>query len=408
MRPTSNNSVSLERASLGLLKQAPAADDPGDMNGDELMDINSVTLNFEFHGSTSVVALFNGLRKVREISTSSSKQIPESGPYAQRQRSVVSDFHNEAFPGYYGSIDGPTDIVNQENYSLHALLFIDAYFKSLHFVHPVLEQGWFLERCSSLWAGRTQNLRRSFMALYFSVLCLGACIRTWTEGSINGMGRLDWVCLLFRKAEHALGRSGSVNDLEAVQAPFILCQVCLHQMDLNLAYAFLGMAIRTAFSTGINRKVTFADQHFPQDSPLRTVSRTWWALHNLEIELSFTLGRPNVLGLDRYHNRPLPPIDPSENAIIPAIHQLSSIVRRVSTEIYLSRARPNEKLQQATDLESELEQWLSSIPEGIRPLSESTECTLSDNAAYRIEPIRGPHYQQLQKFILRIRKMRTN
>jgi hypothetical protein len=389
---------------MSLVKQTPTVDDPGDMNGDELMDINSVTLNFEFHGSTSVVALFNGLRKVREGSSSSPEHKPEPIQYAQQQRSVVGDFHNESFPGYYGNIDEPTDVLNEENYSLHALLFIDAYFKSLHFVHPVLEQGWFLERCNCLWAGRIQKLRRSFMALYFSVLCLGACIRTWTEESINGMTRLDWVCLLFRKAERALGRSGSVNDLEAVQAPFILCQVCLHQMDLNLAYAFLGMAIRTAFSTGINRKVTFADRDFPQDSPLLSVSRTWWALHNLEIELSFTLGRPNGLGLDRYHNRPLPPIDVSENAIIPATYKLSSIMRRVSTEIYLSRARPSEKLQQATDLENELEQWLSNLPEGIRPLSESAECSVADNSAFRIGPIRGPHYQQLQKFILRIRK----
>jgi hypothetical protein len=404
MRLSSNNSSSLERVGLSSSKQGQATDEPSDMNGDELMDINSITHNFEFHGSTSVVALFNGLRKVRQSSASSSDQSPKLERYEYQQRSVVSDFHNDTFPGYYQSIDGPVDVVNEENYSLHALLFIDTYFKSLHFVHPILEQAWFLNRCNDLWTGRTQNLRRSFMALYFGVLCLGASIRVWTEETINGMARLDWICLLFRKAERALGRSGSVNDLEAVQAPVILCQVCLHQMDLNLAYAFLGMAIRTAFSTGINRKVTFADQHYPQDSPLLSVSRTWWALHNLEIELSFTLGRPNALGLDRYHNRPLPPIDQSENAIIPVTHQLSYIMRKVSAEIYLSRTKPNEKLQRAIELESELEKWLTSLPTDIKPPSESADPPCSENVIYSVGTIRGPYWPQLQKFILRIRE----
>jgi hypothetical protein len=366
------------------------------------MDINSATKNFEFHGRTSVVALFNGLRKEQQSLATSSSSSPslDSG---EQQRSVVSDFHNEKFLGQLVGHGQSVDVSREETYALHALLFIDAYFKTLHFVHPILDQEWFLRRCNDLWAGRTHALRQSFLALYFSVLSTGACFRIWTEDSINGMGRLEWSRLLFERAEHALGRNGSVNDLEAVQAPFILSLICKQQLELNLAYSFLGRAIRTALTTGINRKVVFADPNYPQDSPNFTVGRTWWDLYNLEIELSFTLGRPDTLGMDSYHNRPLPPIDESENAIIPVTHQLSHIVRKISAEIYLSRARPDEKLRRATQIELELDQWVSNLPAIIRPpLGSSVEAMQS------VENIRSAYWPRVQMLTLKISKYCEN
>jgi hypothetical protein len=368
------------------------------MNSEELMDVNSATKNFEFHGRTSVVALFNGLRKEQQglINSSSSSPSQESN---ERQRSVVGDFHNDVFLGQLVGNGQSVDVAREETYALHALLFIDAYFKTLHFVHPILDQRWFLKRCNDLWSGRTHSLRQSFLALYFSVLSSGACFRIWTEDTINGMGRLEWSRLLFEKAEHALGRNGSVNDLEAVQAPFILSLICQQQLELNLAYSFLGRAIRTAFSTGLNRRVVFVDRNFPQDSPTFTVGRTWWDLYNLEIELSFTLGRPDTLGMDSYHNRPLPPIDESENTIIPVMHQLSYIIRRVSADIYLSRAQPDEKLRRATEIEIELDQWLRNIPDIIRPpLGSSVEAMQS------AENIRSAYWPRLQMLTLKISK----
>jgi Fungal specific transcription factor domain len=368
------------------------------MNGSEVMDINAITKNFEFHGSTSVIALFDSLRKVRNSSISSSIQDKETGRSEPRQRSLISDLHNDNFLCHQKSVDATTNLANEDDHSLYAMLFIDVYFNSLHLVQPILDKDWFLKRCNDMWSNRPNKLRQSFKALYFSVLCLGACIRSWTEQSINGMNKIEWTRLLFGKAENALGRSGTFNDLEAVQAPLILSQVCLHQMDLNLAYSLLGIAIRTALSTGINRKVLFVDRNFPQDSPTLSVARTWWALYNIEIELCFILGRPNTLGSDEYHNRPLPPIDQSENAIIAVTHQLSQIIRKVSVEIYLSHEDSNEKLQRAFEIERELDQWLIDLPVCVRPTLESSD---PEKTMYNMGTVCDPYWQQLQRFIIR-------
>jgi hypothetical protein len=391
-----SNATSHTHINAGKSKQDLGANDINTINSEELMDINSKTENYEFHGGTSVIALFNGLSKEKEARMSFS--IPSSSLQScERQRSVVTDFHNDKFLGQLVGSSHLGDICREEIFALNASLFIDAYFKTFHFVHPILDQACFLKRCNDLWAGRTRALRRSFLALYFSVLCLGAAVRTWTEDSINGMDRMEWSRLLFEKAERALGRDGSVNDLEAIQAPFILSLVCQQQLDLNLAYAFLGKAIRTAFSTGINRKPEFVDRNYPQDSPSFIVGRTWWALYNLEIELSFVLGRPDTLGVDSYHNRPLPPIDNSGNSIVPVTYQLSYIIRKISPEIYFSRTRPDEKLYRATQIEVELEKWFTNLPEIIRPPLGSSADVLQ-----RVNNIRRSFWPSIQMLILKI------
>jgi hypothetical protein len=368
------------------------------MSSKELTDINAVTKNFEFHGSTSIVALFDGLRKEQRIRicSSSDSWTREAG---QQPHSLVSNFYNGTFLGQSEGSLQPTDASSEETHAFHAFLFIDAYFKSSHFILPILDQPWFLRRCNDLWAGRTQRLRLSFMALYFAVLSLGACMRVWTEDLINGMNRLEWSRLMFKKAENALGRIGSLNDLEAVQAPFILSLVCQQQLELNLAYSFLGRAIRTAFSTGINRKVEFADRNHPHDSPTFTVARTWWGLYILEIELSFTLGRSDSLGQEIYHTRPLPPMDESENTMIPVMHQLSLIIRVISNDIYLSRSPIDEMLKRAFNIESKLDHWVASLPSIIRPSS----ALLVENLPNKTS-VRGPYWSKNQKFVLQMRE----
>jgi hypothetical protein len=362
-------------------------------SNDEVMDINVETQRFEFHGQTSSLAFLERLRKVQETSVTPSNGAPT--PISQgRGRSFVSDFQNDAFMDQRETPLGSSERLDEEYYPLHAYTFLDTYFKTLHFVHPIIDQACFLERCHDVWRGHASRLTRSFKALYFSVLALGALTRTWTEKDINGMGRLEWTRLLFEKAELALGRPGSLNDLEAVQAPFILAQVCQHELNPNLAYTYLGMAIRTAFSTGINRKAIFRDKTFPSDSPTLTVSRTWWGLYSLEIELSFTLGRPDMLGSDIYHNRPAPPIGDNENSIVPAMLGLSQVMREISVVMYLRRTTLTEKLNQAKRLEHDLDEWVAQLPPRIRPFSGGDQPPSST--------LRDPYWPKLQMLILRI------
>lgn len=379
----------------------PKSADPGlseemsDGSNDEVMDINLETRRFEFHGQTSSLAFLERLRKVQETSVAPSNGSATPQPQGAG-RSLVSDFQNDAFMDQRKAHHTSSDVLNEEYYPLHAYTFLDTYFRTLHFVHPIIDQDIFLERCHIIWRGQASRVTKSFRALYFSVLALGALTRTWTENDINGMGRFEWTRLLFDKAELALGRLGSLNDLEAVQAPFILAQVCQHQLNPNLAYTYLGMAIRTAVSTGINRKAEFRDKNFPQDSPFLTVSRTWWGLYSLEIELSFTLGRPDTLGSDIYHNRPPPAIGDNENSIIPATLGLSKIMREISVVMYLRRRTQADKLHDARRIEHDLDEWVAQLPPKIRPWPRVENIPAGT--------LRDPYWPKLQMLVLRIRE----
>lgn len=53
--------------------------------------------------------------------------------------------------------------------------------------------------------------------------------------------------------------------------------------------------------------------------------------------MSFSVGRPDTLGMDEYHNRAIPERDDTEYAIIPWMIDFAQIIRRVSVQIYHSR-----------------------------------------------------------------------
>jgi hypothetical protein len=199
---------------------------------DEVMDINNTTRRFEFHGQMSSIAFLNHLMKMKESNANS-----------PGNRQVVKEFQNETFAEPHES---PKHVEDDRNYyPFYASLFIDSYFKTLYYVHPILDQGISIQRCHSLWTGQgCPIIHQSFKALYFAVLSLGALTRTWTEGPINGMDRFEWTRVLFEKDELQMGRRGSLNDLEVVQAAIIMAQVCQHQLNSNLAYSYLGITVR--------------------------------------------------------------------------------------------------------------------------------------------------------------------
>lgn len=83
--------------------------------------------------------------------------------------------------------------------------------------------------------------------------------------------------------------------------------------------------------------------------------------------MSFSLGRPDTLGLDDYHNRPLPPRDDSQYAIIPWMVDFARITRKVSVQVYHKRLSLEEKLGVAEAIEAELDEWMARLPDWIRP-----------------------------------------
>jgi hypothetical protein len=361
----------------------------------ELTYMHRASLTYEFHGQTSSLAFLERLMKIKESNSDSGLGSP-TGP-------IVHEFQNDALSIQRGAPLATDDDV-ENYYPHHAILFIDSYFKSLHYIYPIIDQAVFMEQSYLLWTGRNKNHKRpilsGFRALYFAVLSLGALTRHWTEDSISGMDKHAWSGMLFEKAEALIGRPGSLLNLQAVQTLIILAQVSQQQMNLNLTYTYLGLAVRTVFSAGMNRLAP-SQASFPQDSPTLVVSRTFWALYCLETECSFILGRPDTLGLDCRHNRPPPPLSgETEIIIIPAMLGLSRIMRRMSNEIYLEHMDLSTKVQNAGRLELELDRWLSQLPAKIRPTPCSDTATRPPNFL-----MPNHHYwPQLQMRVLKLRK----
>ncbi|KAK7522312.1 Zn(II)2Cys6 transcription factor [Phyllosticta citriasiana] len=355
-------------------------------DGTEIVEVNPHTRNVEYHGNTSSVAFIGRLRE--EYGCSDTENQDKDQARSQKQ-SLVSTFHNDVFRIQQKDVQGFEDGVDCQFFFPQSYVFLETYFNKLHYIHPILDKESFYGRCDDLWQGRFQNQSRSFIALYFSLVSLGALIRTWTEEKINGMGRFEWSRMLFEKAQHALGFPGSANDLEAAQAYVFMAKVCQNEINPNLAYTYLGIASRILLSIGANRK--------PADSQPQAIeaSKTWWGFYTLEIELSFSLGRPDSLGMEDYHNRPPPSIDGSEIDIIPGMIGLSRIMRAISVKVYLHRLSLGQRLQSAMNIEIEMDAWVARLPDAIRPQFTSDvdrHCRLGD-----------PPWAFYQRLVLQIR-----
>ncbi|RJE18910.1 Cupin domain protein [Aspergillus sclerotialis] len=110
--------------------------------------------------------------------------------------------------------------------------------------------------------------------------------------------------------------------------------------------------------------------------------------------MSLSVGRPDTLGMDKYHNRALPERNDSEYAIIPWMVDFAQIIRKVSLQIYHSRISYHEKLQRALQIEDEMDRWVTMLPERIKP--DVHESRMSAG-------LREPKWARRQRLVLGIR-----
>ncbi|KAL5002872.1 fungal-specific transcription factor domain-containing protein [Aspergillus recurvatus] len=339
------------------------ASDPVD---DEITELNQHTNGIEFHGSTSSVAFLGHLQKARDPQPESSGSAHWSSRPQGPEYSIVSTLHNASFsPTATTAASASQSLVavHEHNYYFEqAHVFMSGYFENVHFIHPFIDKEDFYVRAHDLWMRRTPTPDPSFIALYLSVLSFGALLRVWDEPQLGGLTRFEWSRKLFGEAQLYLNYLHFPNNLDAVQCLYLMAKICQNELNPNLAYMYLGLAVRTCLAAGFNRNVRHTS-----DPRAEWISRTWWGLFSLEIEMSFSLGRPDTLGLDDYHNRPLPPRDNTQYAIIPWMVDFARITRKVSVQIYHRRLTLEEKLSTALAIENELDCWIRDLPEWIRP-----------------------------------------
>ncbi|KAL4933074.1 uncharacterized protein BDV17DRAFT_279347 [Aspergillus undulatus] len=342
---------------------ADGPQDEGDPVEDEITEVNHHTNGIEFHGSTSSVALLGHLQKARDQPETSTQWPTTHGRGSRRPASysIVSTLHNASFsPSAHAHANAPQSLaaVHEHNYYFEqAHVFMSGYFENVHFIHPFINKEDFHLRAHDLWLRRTPTPDPSFIALYLAVLSFGALLRVWDEATLGGLTRFEWSRKLFGEAQMYLNYLHFPNNLDAVQCLYLMAKICQNELNPNLAYMYLGLAVRTCLAAGFNRNVRTSS-----DPRAEWISKTWWYG-----EMSFSLGRPDTLGLDDYHNRPLPARDTSQHAIIPWMVDFARITRKVSVQIYHRRLSLHEKLTVALAIEAELDAWMAGLPVWIRP-----------------------------------------
>jgi hypothetical protein len=94
-------------------------------------------------------------------------------------------------------------------------------------MQPFIDKEDFVTRARELWFNRNSQPKTSFIALYFSLLSIGALVREWDEIRLDGLTRLEWSRKLFGEAQAHLNRLHYSNDLETVHCLFLMVRKAL-------------------------------------------------------------------------------------------------------------------------------------------------------------------------------------
>ncbi|KAK7419267.1 hypothetical protein QQX98_003419 [Neonectria punicea] len=259
----------------------------------DISAVNRHTRSVEFYGSSSSVALLSRVQRNEDREMSMPEREQETG-------AIVSNLHNPRFSS--GVMDGIQQSLNSQptppvpGVSTHfhkCSVFIHGFFSSNHYIHPILDKHRFLKKCEHLWSETETSQSSSFIALYYSILSLGALMSIREEEPIDGISNRQWSRKFFDESLSHCYRLGMVTDLEMVQCYFFLAKICQNELNPHWAYMYVGQAVRTALAIGINRE---PPAHLQRDVEcLKAESRTWWGLYSLEMYptklLSFKMDR---------------------------------------------------------------------------------------------------------------------
>jgi hypothetical protein len=185
---------------------------------DEVAGINRHTNDQEFYGSSSSVALLARVGRSPsepgDGGTSSGHNEPDA---------LLTSLHNPVFSrgrdGEVASARGATPRA-PVSFFPQCRVFIDGFFSTLHYIFPILDRTLFMRRCESLWIPERPAEKTSFVALYFSVLSLGALVGPRIDEPIDGSDNLTWARKFREESVSLCSSMGMVTDLEMVQCYF--------------------------------------------------------------------------------------------------------------------------------------------------------------------------------------------
>jgi hypothetical protein len=181
----------------------------------EITDLNQHTNTVEFHGCSSSAAILSQVQKdCGDIET------PYTLETETQALSLVSVLHNPGFSPQPTAGTGAFDPADNHYCQDQAFIFMESYFDTLHYIHPIIDKENFTIRAKELWLGSSSN--SSFVPLYYSLLSLGALVRIWDDHQLLGMTRFEWSRKLFQQAQQHLDEVKFSNDLDTVQCLFLM------------------------------------------------------------------------------------------------------------------------------------------------------------------------------------------
>ena len=200
------------------------------------------------------------------------------------------------------------------------------YFATIHTLIPVLHEGAFRALYNNYWSRlcsessspqTESNLHKITAPLIYSVLALGALY----EDGYNNHG--FWAREWFAKGREGINNAVEECCFEICLAVYFLVRnidhgsetnsqagYSQHVIEPNLAYNLLGLAIRLAYSTGLNRSspsVAYSEPAWPGVGKLVVAEmhkRAWWQvcphflvlndskIYVMEVEIALDSGRP--------------------------------------------------------------------------------------------------------------------
>lgn len=188
-----------------------------DLKAKEVTGVNRHTMNVEFYGSSSSIALLSRVRENEHIAV-----IPQDNE--EEEGSLVSQLYNPGFLPSPSQTHTPLEVPLNDTklYYQQCRSFLHAFFGSIHYIHPILDKAIFLARCEDILVGNPSSQGGSFMALYYSLLSLGALVGPRDEETPGGAKHLDWSRKFFEKARALCGELSMTTDLEMVQCYFFM------------------------------------------------------------------------------------------------------------------------------------------------------------------------------------------
>lgn len=186
------------------------------------------------------------------------------------------------------------------------------------------------------------------------------------------------------------------RDLVSIQAVLFMIMFLQSSARLSQCYAYVGVALRSALRMGLHRSI--AGGFNPVEAEVR--KRVFWAIRKMDIYVGAMLGLPQTLSDedidqdfpievdDEYITEagilPMPEGTVSNLVAFNAHTRLTVLLTKIVRNVYPIRIKNGGANAEKTytvpfsvirDIENDLENWKSSLPEGLTPTYDNSKLT---------------------------------